>query len=112
MSLINFRDIDEFDSDNDMFIGHEMFYNFLVDNNILDKFLSNFNSKLNRAWLSYYGVNNLSDYFNFLDKIVYNNGNVHGVCWYYFSFPFDWSRTKEGFSFWEKYRDKLRLECQ
>jgi len=75
--------VDEEKSEVSDFEGCEDFYNFLIDNNILDEYIYNFNK---------YKLDN-KDLKVFLD--IYNKR-------YYLLESFLWKLTKEGYKFWEK----------
>jgi DNA-binding transcriptional MocR family regulator len=76
-------DFDEEESDvPDKFKGHEDFYDFLVDNGVLDK------------WINNLRIKNVHDFLN-------NNINR-----YYFDLAFFWKDTEEGFIFWHKINRK------
>jgi hypothetical protein len=76
--------VDEEKSEVSDFEGCEDFYNFLIDNNILDEYIYNFNK---------YKLDNKLDL-----KVFFDNYNKRD----YLLKSFLWKLTKEGYEFWEK----------
>jgi len=70
----------------DDFKDNENFYNFLVDNKVLDQFIYNFNK---------YKLRDLKSLINSIQKEIIN-------------FAFDWSETPEGYNFWMNYDEMWR----
>jgi hypothetical protein len=64
----------------DEFKGHEDFYNFLVDNGVLDQWINNLGNK------------NIPDLLNKDINII--------------NYAFNWTSTEEGFNFWYKIHKK------
>jgi hypothetical protein len=97
-----YKDIEwEFDEEEtnvpDEFEGHEDFYNFLVNNDILDKWINNFEKAV--TWRN---KEEIHDFLNIIDKS------------YYFDLAFFWKDTEEGHDFWNKINKKwckLKMVC-
>jgi hypothetical protein len=85
-----YKDIEwEFDEEEsdviDEFKGHKDFYDFLVDNDILDKWINNLRKQTNKK---------IHEFLNYhIDK-------------YYFGLAFFWINTEEGHDFWNKINRK------
>jgi len=75
------------------FEGHEDFYNFLVDNGALDKYMKNFNFSIYRI---HHRLHQHKGIKHFLDRKKKNGTYELNVS------AFLWSHTKEGHDFWNK----------
>jgi hypothetical protein len=75
------------------FKGHEDFYDFLVDNDILDKWINNFEKDV--SWRKDVIWRNKKEIHDFL------NNNIN-----YIDHAFNWSDTEEGYDFWIKIYNK------
>jgi hypothetical protein len=71
----------------DDFKDNEIFYNFLVDNKILDQFIYNYKNENKKR--------NLKSLINSIQKEIIN-------------FAFEWSETPEGHVFWRNYDEMWR----
>jgi hypothetical protein len=96
---LNFDNIDEeeYESIPEDFIGHDDFYNFLVDNNILNSWINNIKKN--------YKDNKSFNIKRFLDSQSHKDSN-------YILLPFDWDLTYEGDEFWDniyhKWKDRKK----
>jgi len=75
----------------DLFIGFDKFYNFLNDNNIIDKYVYNIEK------YSFNTNNDLSNIISFLGKLMESHYIVNS---------FNWGITPEGYSYWEQINKK------
>ena len=87
---IDFDDWDEEeDTISDEFRGHKKFYNFLVDNDILDKWLYNFE----HDYRNQEGVRTIRKF------LLNNSENYLNNC-------FNWEGTEERHAYWERFNTK------
>jgi len=96
---INFNNWDEIDNVLNEFIGHENFYNFLKDNNILDKYINYFNISYKWREINDDDSRNLNEFLN------------NWAPYYFIIKSFLWKKTKEHHKFWfyinNKWKNKL-----